>query len=217
MHIDPMRRRSETRVNKRLKPPSIDETVRAMTRQLTLLVVCSSTLAGCGGGGAGRRDVYAVGGYVGVGSVWGPARNCSYEATPASSLDGNTLVGPGQVTRICADGKRETFEVLASTGAKIHRIDGDDGLPLEAGGAAATFRAIPVAGSDELTSDGNFTVIWTTADDCKVSVTTDADMPAGGDSLRGSYTIKVVPKVTGTCTLSAEVVGQKATQKIVVK
>ncbi len=184
-----------------------------MTRHFVLLVVCSSTLAGCGGG-SGRKPMYAVGASVGVGSIWGAAPNCSYEATPASSLDGGTLVGPGQVTKICG-AQRESFEVVAPTGAQVRRIDGD--VVLKPGGAPASFRAVPVAGANELATDGNFTVIWTPADDCTASVTTDVDMPAGGDSLRGSYTIKVVPKAKGTCTLTAEVVGQKASQKIVVE
>jgi hypothetical protein len=149
-----------------------------------------------------------------VGSVWGAAPNCNYEATPTSSLDGGTLVGPGQVTKICG-GTRETFEVVAPTGAQIQRIDGD--VVLKPGGGPARFRAVPVAGTNELTTDGNFSVIWTPADDCTASVTTDVDMPAGGDSLHGSYTISVVPKAKGTCTLAAEVVGQKTSQKIVVE
>lgn len=169
--------------------------------------------------GCGRkapRDAYAVGAYVGPNSL-APSSDCTYDMDPASAakLDAEKKVGmlvaPGKLKVTCKGGVTE-WDVLAPTAAKIHRIDGD--TPAVKAGEKGMFRATPFAGDRELTTDGDFTVTWTPGADCATTATTEVDMPAGADSLKGSYTIEVTGKATGTCTLNAAVLGVKATQAV---
>ncbi len=162
---------------------------------------------------------YAVGAYVGTSSL-APSPDCTYDADPASAakLDDKkrvgTLVAPGKLKVTCG-GNVTNYDILAPTAAKVHRSDADN-QDVKVG-ETATFQAQPLAGDRELTSDGHFTVSWTPGSDCANTATTDVDMPAGGDSLHGTYSLRLVAKAAGTCTLTAEVVGVKATKTVTIR
>ncbi|MBS1118823.1 MAG: hypothetical protein H6Q90_1051 [Deltaproteobacteria bacterium] len=189
----------------------------SMLHRVSILVFAGLALSSCGGR-ARTRDAYAVGAYVGVGSVFGPGPTCRYDAKPPSIAELNDektvgkLVGAGELTMTCESGYSESFDVLAPTSAQI---TGE--AQLEVGAAQASYAAVPRAGARELKTDGHFAVAWSFGPDCASSVTTEVDMPAGGDSLHGSYHLRVTPKSKGTCTVTAEILGQKATLAIAVK
>jgi hypothetical protein len=177
-------------------------------------------VAACGSGGS-KREAYAVGAHVGGGSAFGPGPKCTYEVTPASAAELSpektvgTLVAPGELTTRCESGYTATFDIVAPTSAKITDVLGvGDKLGI---GTKASFAGYPYAGNRELKTDGHFEVMWMFSPDCASSATTKIDTPAGGDSLRGSYHLDVTGKAPGTCTITAEVLGQKATKTITVR
>lgn len=183
-----------------------------MWKRIVLLVVA----VGCGK--KAPREAYAVGAYVGPNAL--ASSDCTYDVDPpsAAKLDADrkvgTLVAPGKLKITCKAGVTE-YDILAATTAQIHRVDADtDDVKV---GAKGIYRATPLSGNRELTSGDHLAVTWTPGPDCATTATTEVDLPAGGDSLRGSYTIEVTGKSAGTCTLSAEVLGVKATQKVTVK
>lgn len=175
------------------------------------------TVAACGSGSK-PREAYAVGAYVGVGSVFGPGAKCTYDVKPptAAELDPDNTVGklvaPGEMTMKCESGTTLTYDIVAPTSARIT----GDGAAVKVG-AKADFAAYPYAGNRELKTDGHFTVDWSFGPDCGSSATTEVDLPAGGDSLKGSYHLNVVGKARGSCTLTAAVLGQTATKKLAIE
>jgi hypothetical protein len=174
---------------------------------LLLAAACSKSSKSAG--------AYAVGAYVGPSSL-SPSSDCKLEVDPPSAAKlgdtktTGTLVAPGKLKVTCGDNVTN-WDIVAPTTAKIHRTDGDKDVKV---GEKATFQARPFGGDRELTTDGNFTVAWTPGPDCASTATTEVDMPAGGDSLHGTYSLELVGKAAGTCTLTAEVVGVKATEAV---
>jgi len=159
---------------------------------------------------------YAVGAYVGASSL-SPSSDCKYDVDPASAakLDDTksrgTLVAPGRLKVTCGSNVT-SYDILAPTRAKIRRSDGDK-QDVKVG-EKAMFRAEPFAGDRELASDGYLPVTWTPGPDCASTATTEIDVPVGGDSLHGTYSLELVGKAAGTCTLTAEVVGMKTTETL---
>ncbi len=157
---------------------------------------------------------YAVGASVRAGS------GCKYDVDPASAakLDEaktrGTLVAPGKLEVTCGSNVTR-YDIVAPTMAKIRRSDADN-QDVKAG-EKAVFKALPFAGDRELGTDGHFTVAWTPGPDCANTATTEVDMPAGGDSLHGTYSLELTGKAAGTCTLAAEVLGMKATQAVTIR
>ncbi len=185
---------------------------------LRILSLCSLVL-GCGSGSKSLPDALAVGAYLGGGSsAFGPSSvKCTYAATPPAIVElsadrqRGTVVGVGRVTRTCDSGVVTTYDTVAPAGAKIV------GEPNVKIGVASDFSATPVKGGRELTSEGTFEVRWSFGPDCAVSATTEVDMPAGGDSLHGSYHLSVIGKAKGSCTITGEVLAQKTSLVLTIR
>lgn len=185
-------------------------------KQLGLLVVVVS-IAACGSK-AKERDAYAVGGWLGTGSVFGPGTKCTYEVTPASAAElgegktGGKLVAPGTGKTTCESGYKDEFDIVA---ADKLTISGDD--KITSGKEGRLRVALFGGGGRELKTNGHWEVDWTVPPECGAIVKTEVDTPAGGDSLRGSYSLEMTGVAKGTCTVTASVLGQTSTQTITVQ
>ncbi len=188
---------------------------QAMRIRIALLLVA----VGCSSKSAKTSTAYAVGAYVGPNAL-SPSTECTFDADPASAAQLNagktvgTLVAPGKLKVTCL-GDVTTYDILKPTMAKIHRADADkQDIKI---GETATYKAEPFAGDRDLTSRGHFAVTWKPGPDCANTATTEVDMPAGGDSLHGTYALGLIGKAAGTCTLTAEIVGMTATQTVTIR
>ncbi|MGE0404061.1 MAG: hypothetical protein AB7T06_45560 [Kofleriaceae bacterium] len=182
-------------------------------KQLGLVVLV--VVAACGSK-ASEREAYAVGGHLGNGSVFGPGPTCTYEVEPASAAElydnkeGGTLLAPGKGKKTCESGHTEEFDIVAPDRLKI---DGDAKLAI---GKEGALRVSVFGKARELKTAGHWPVEWTVPPECGAVVKTDVDYFHGADSLDGSYHLELTGLAKGTCTVTASVVGQKATQTITV-
>lgn len=181
-----------------------------------IALLLSVVAAACGGSGDSKRDAYAVGGYIGTGSVLGAGPDCTYEVTPASAAElsenkrTGKLLAPGKGTTTCKNGHKDEWDIVAADHVEIR---GDLKLAV---GKEGRLQAQPFAGKRELLTSGHFEVEWTPAPDCTGILASTVDTPAGGDSLRGSYSLETLGKAKGSCTVTAVVVGQKTTQTVTI-
>ncbi len=175
-------------------------------KQLGSLVLVVAMVSACGSN-AREREAYAVGGWVGNGSVFGPGPNCTYDITPASAADmsdtkqSGKLLAPGTGKMTCESGYTEEFDIVV---ADKMTVEGDDKLAV---GKDGSLRVSMFGGGRELRTNGNWTVEWTVPPSCDAIVKTEVDTPGGGHSLRGSYRLEMVGVAKGSCTVTAGVLG----------
>ncbi|MFN0246028.1 MAG: hypothetical protein ACKV2T_03915 [Kofleriaceae bacterium] len=169
------------------------------------------------GSNAKEREAYAVGGWVGTDSVFGPGPRCTYEITPPSAADmGETktsgkLVAPGTGKMTCESGYTEEFDIVA---ADKMTIDGEHKISV---GKEGSLRVSMFGGRRELKTNGHWVVDWTVPAACDAIVKHSVDTPAGADSLRGSYRLEMTGLAKGTCTVTASALGQTQTRVITVQ
>jgi hypothetical protein len=188
-------------------------------KQLGLLVsvVSIAAMVSACGSKAKERDAYAVGGWIGTGSVFGPGAKCTYDITPASAADmsetkgSGKLVAPGKGTVTCESGYTDEFDIVAADSMKI---DGEDKIAV---GKEGALHVSMFGGGRELKTNGHWEVEWTIPPDCTSIVKAEVDTPAGADSLRGSYWLEMTGVAKGSCTVTASVLGQKQTRTITVQ
>jgi hypothetical protein len=184
--------------------------------KLFAFVAASVALYACGSTEK-VRDAYAVGGWVGTGSVFGPGPNCTYEITPASSADmsetksSGKLLAPGTGKVTCESGYTDEFDIVA---ADKMTIDGEDKLAV---GKEGRLHVSMFGGGRELKTNGHWQVEWTVPPACDAIVKHDVDTPAGADSLRGSYWLEMTGVAKGACTVTASVLGQTQARTITVQ
>jgi hypothetical protein len=185
-----------------------------MNARLLPILLLGATAVGCGK--KSERDAYAVGGFVGTGSIFGTTR-CTYTTTPATGvadLDADKtvgqLIGEGVVVEKCPK-VTLTFDVRKPTGAIITGAS-----TIKIGAPHELYRAVPVDGKRELHSSGHFQASWKLGDDCAASATTEGDDSAQ-DTGGSTYTMFVTGKAAGTCTLTSTVLGLTATRTITIK
>ena len=168
------------------------------------------------------REAYAIGTYIGGGSVlWGPS-TCTYEAAPtvaelATDQQGNKfmakLIGPGTITQTCGDTKR-VYDVLQATSGRI------SGPEIWKVGAAATdsLNFVPMAGTRELEGvhQGGIGPDWSLGKDCDGIATFGAVLGAADTGGR-DISRTLIGQKAGTCTVIATVLGVTARKTVQIR
>jgi hypothetical protein len=170
---------------------------------LAIALLASSACASC----SSRREAYAVGSYVGGGSMIFGATGCTYEAKRAvadlaEDRRTGTLVGAGEIVETCGQSKR-TFDVLKPTSARV------TGPSKVAVGAHhdEPFHIVLLADNRELTYAN--AVNWTLGHDCAGKAVIQKN-PGAQDTGRDEKNLWLETKGKGQCTVIGDVLGQQA-------
>jgi len=179
-----------------------------MSTPRSVLIALGATLAFTACSKSPSREAYAVGTYIGGGSVIFGSSHCTYEG-PSTVIGFNgdgreigELIGPGEVIEDCK-GTKTTYDVLAPTGV---RIAGPAHVP---SGKSRFYSAVAVAGSRTLTGDGPRPA-WTLGPDCN-GIAQEIPDSSAQDTGGRSSNLELEGTAKGTCTLTTERFGYKAT------
>lgn len=185
------------------------------TRLVALLAIAAT--AGCKD--KGEREAYAVGTHMGGGSVLTGSSSCTYEApAEVAELARNEageafmakLVGPGTVTQICGS-EKSIFDVVVPTALVITGPD-----EVKAGTTSeGAYAVVLLAGSRQLRGvrQGSPSPDWQLAPGCEGGA---EFAPVLGSQDTGGRSIvrNLMAKKAGTCTITASLLGLRASKAV---
>ena len=169
------------------------------------------------------REAYAVGTYIGGGSVLFGPKGCTYEAPPAvadlaTDEHGRRfmaeLKGEGTIIQTCRDVKT-TYDVVKATAG---RINGPASLKTGSEDPSARFSFVPLAGTRELLGihQGGPSPEWSLGTDC-AGVATFGVVMGAQDTGGPDITRTLVATRGGACTITATVLGVAASKTVQIK